>query len=388
MTYLKYPVSRRCRRCAAAIVLFITAALIMSFFSGCSPKEESERSEKQEMIDELMSEMTVEEKVGQLFLVCCYDGIPSDEYMEKYHPGGIVLFKSAFENASPEDIKDSLSSLHEICRVPALTAVDEEGGTVTRISCFTRFRDEPFASPREIYAESGMEGIVSNAHEMNAFLGDLGIDMNMAPVCDISTDPSDFMYKRSLGEDAETTSEYAAEVVKACRGDDMICVLKHFPGYGSAADTHYGGASSDRSLAELEESDLLPFRAGIDEGAPAVLFTHTTVNAIDDSLPASLSKKAHDLVRDEMGFEGVIMTDDLSMGAATSLDAGSDENIAVTAVLAGNDMICTGDVDVQYEAVLEAVRSGRISEERLDTSVRRILEMKAAYHLLFNKSSQ
>ena len=161
----------------------------------------------------------------------------------------------------------------------------------------------------------------------------------------------------------------------------MGSVLKHFPGYGENDDTHTGFARDSRTLEELEQWDLIPFRAGIDAGCGAVLVEHTIVDAFDPELPASLSPEVHRYLREEMGFRGVIVTDDLQMQAIT--DAYGPEEAAVLAVLAGNDLLCSTDYRIQYEAVLEAVQSGRIPMETLDAAALRVLTWKQNLGLLF-----
>ena len=158
-------------------------------------------------------------------------------------------------------------------------------------------------------------------------------------------------------------------------------VLKHFPGYGNNADTHVGMAVDHRSLEELENRDLLPFAAGIQAGADAILVSHNIVTALDPEYPASLSSAVHDYLRNVMGFAGVIVTDDLVMEAITQ--AYGAEEAAVLAVLAGNDLLCSSEYPIQYPAVLDAVRSGRISMQQLDESVMRILQWKKELGLIF-----
>ena len=222
-------------------------------------------------------------------------------------------------------LRASLDAIDEACAVDPLIAVDEEGGTVVRVSGGTSFRAGAFDSPRNVFSSGGLEAIEKDTHEKNALLSELGIDLNLAPVCDISTDPSDFMYSRSLGQDAETTSQYVKTVVKACLEDDMGCCLKHFPGYGNAMDTHYGAAVNDRTMKQIREEDLMPFKAGIKAGAPSVLISHNIVSALDDRMPASLSPAVHNLLRYDMGFDGVVITDDMSMGAIYAFTQGGGQ---------------------------------------------------------------
>lgn len=331
-------------------------------------------------IERMLDSMTTEEKVGQMIMGCFYNGTPDPETVDMYHLGSVLLFRPSFTSGDVSSLRTSLDAIDEACAVDPLIAVDEEGGTVVRVSGGTTFRAEAFDSPRDVFSSGGLEAIEKDTHEKNALLSELGIDLNLAPVCDISTDPSDFMYSRSLGQDAETTSQYAKTVVKACLEDNMGCCLKHFPGYGNAVDTHYGAAVNDRTIKQITEEDLLPFNAGIKAGAPSVLISHNIVSALDDRMPASLSPAVHNLLRYDMGFDGVVITDDMSMGAIYAFTQGADS--AVTAVLAGNDMLCTGEYAYQYEMLLDAVEDGVISGERLDSSVRRILTWKKDLSLI------
>ena len=265
--------------------------------------------------------------------------------------------------------------------MPLLIAVDEEGGTVTRVSRYPAFRSEPFPSPRELYAAGGMEAVLNAEKEKAQLLTGLGINVAMGPVCDIATEPSAFLYRRSLGQNPEETGRFAANTVSLYRSSGLGSVLKHFPGYGSNADTHTGIAVDRRTLARLEEEDLVPFRSGIAAGCSCILVSHTVVTALDDSLPASLSPAVHDYLRNALGFTGVIMTDDLVMQAIT--DAYGAEEAAVLAVLAGNDLLCSTEYAVQYGAVLSAVQDGRIPEALLDAAVMRVLQWKRDLGLIF-----
>jgi len=336
--------------------------------------------DKDPQIEVLLAGMTPEEKVGQMFMGCFYSGTPSAKTVEKYHLGGVLLFGSSFKETPKKTLTARVSAIRENSGIAPLVAVDEEGGDVVRVSAYKEYRVKPFSSPRKLFDKGGMEAIIANAHEKNTMLRSLGINMNLAPVCDISQDPDDFMYSRSLGQDAQTTSLYATDMVMACNEDGVACSLKHFPGYGNSADTHKGLSVDGRPLEELQQRDLIPFQAGINAGAPSVMVSHNIVSALDDDLPASLSPSVHLLLRRDMGFDGVIITDDLSMGAITKFMP--KEESAVYAVLAGNDLLCTGDYAKQHTAVLEALHDGVITEERVDGSVRRILKMKKDMGLL------
>ena len=224
--------------------------------------------------------------------------------------------------------------------------------------------------------------MVSDAQEKCALLKAMGINVNLAPVADVSTDPVDFIYDRTLGRDAQTTADYVADVVTAMRESGMGSVLKHFPGYGNNVDTHTGIALDQRPMETFEESDFLPFSAGIEAGGgtTAVLVSHNIMAAVDETLPASLSPAVHQLLREELGFDGVAMTDDLAMDAVAAYAA--DGAVAVMALEAGNDLIITTDYRTQIPRVLEAVNNGTLAEETVNTACRRVLAWKQALGLL------
>lgn len=330
-------------------------------------------------VEELLASLTVEEKVGQLFLVRCP---AEDDFTDisAYHLGGYVLFDRDTRYETAESLARKLDAYQYAADIPLLIAVDEEGGWVNRISNHSAYRHSPFPSPRKLYDSDGMAMVLSMESEKAALLSSLGINVNLAPVCDISTDPAAFLYSRSLGRDAQTTAEFVSGAVERMAKFGMGSVLKHFPGYGNNADTHTGIAVDSRSLEELEGNDLIPFAAGIEAGCGAVMVSHIIVNALDDGCPASLSPAVHDYLRDTMGFDGVILTDDLAMEAITDIYGAGEA--AVLAVLAGNDLLCCTDHHTQYPAVLEAVQSGRISMEALNAAVTRVLRWKQELGLI------
>lgn len=330
-------------------------------------------------VDLLLSGLTTEEKVGQLFLARCRKETASED-IAQYHLGGLVLFDRDTEDETPESLRQTLERYQKAATIPLLIAVDEEGGSVVRISDKPAFRDAPFSSPRSLYEGGGMEALRTAEVEKDALLSDLGINVNLAPVCDITTDPAAFLYDRSLGQSPELTCQWVQIAVEEGQTYGIGCVLKHFPGYGNNADTHVGIAIENRSLEELEAQDLLPFSAGMEAGCGAVMVSHIQVTALDAEYPASLSPAVHRYVRETMGYNGVLVTDDLVMDAI-SVPYGVGE-AAVLAVLAGNDLLISSDFPEQYAAVLEAIREGRISEEQIDNAVRRILLWKQSLGLL------
>ena len=327
----------------------------------------------------LLDSLTTEEKVGQLFLARCPD-INAVVDIQQYHLGGYILFARDFENETPASVQATLQGYQDASAIPLIIAVDEEGGIVNRVSRFAAFRESPFPSPQYLFNQGGLDKIRENEAEKCALLGSLGINVNVGPVCDVTTDSSAFMYRRSLGQDAQTTAQFVKTMVGIMQEHKIGGILKHFPGYGNNTDTHTGIAIDDRPLSQLENVDLVPFAAGIEAGCDAIMISHTFVNALDADMPASLSHKVHNYLRDTMGFEGVIVTDDLVMQAITDV-YGIGES-AVLAVQCGNDLLCVTDYKQQYTAVLDAVNDGRITQEALDTAVLRILRWKAGLGLI------
>ena len=334
---------------------------------------EPETTEAPDPIRELMDQMPLEERVGQLFLARCEDAY-AVQHLQDYHLGGFVLFGADFREETPDSLRSKLATYQDAARIPLLIAVDEEGGTVTRISRYPAFRESALPSARDSYAWGGMVQVLTNEEEKCQLLSSLNINVNLGPVCDISTDANAFMYQRSLGQDAATTAGYVAGAVRLMNAYGIGSALKHFPGYGNNTDTHTGIAVDSRPLKALEGNDLIPFAAGIEAGCGAIMVSHTIVEALDSEFPASLSPAVHTYLREEMGFEGVILTDDLVMQAITD-QYGAGE-AAVLAVLAGNDLLCSTDYVTQYEAVLAAVLDGRIEIDVLNSAVRNVLEWK------------
>ena len=328
----------------------------------------------------LLESMSTEEKVGQLFLARC-PAENAEEDIGRYHLGGYLLFGQDFEGETVDTLRQKLVAYQSLSPIPLLIAVDEEGGTVCRVSSSKAFRDTRFPSPRQAHSEGGAEQVLAVETEKARLLSSLGINVIMGPVCDISTENGAFMYQRSLGQSPEETGRFAASTVNILKNYRVGSVLKHFPGYGNNADTHTGMARDTRSLEELEQCDLVPFAAGMDAGCGAVLISHTIVTAFDEETPASLSPAVHEYIREKMDFDGVLVTDDLVMQAITS--AYGTEESAVLAVLAGNDLLCSTEYAAQYEAVLEAVQSGQISMDQLDTSTLRVLQWKKELGLIF-----
>lgn len=323
--------------------------------------------------EDILDNMTLEEKVAQMFIGRCPEE-NATKLAKEYQIGGYILFARDFKDKTKNEVINNIKSYQEAAKIPMFIGVDEEGGTVNRVSRYKAFRAVPFWSPQALYKEGGMPLIVSDTIEKCTLLKSLGINLNFAPVADLSTFPSDFMYDRTFGLDATSTSQYVETVVENMRNEKMGSVIKHFPGYGNNEDTHTGVAYDSRSYESFVQSDFIPFKAGINKGVSMVLVAHNVVYCMDETYPASLSENVHKILREELGFDGVIITDDLSMEGAKAF--AKNEDIAVLAIKAGNDLLCTTDFQTQINSVINALRNGVIKEERIDESVLRILQLK------------
>ena len=337
--------------------------------------EELRRTAAEQYADSL----SLEEQVAQMFFVRCPE-TDAAALTAQYDIGGYLLFGRDFDGQTRQSVTDTIASYQNSAKTPMLIGVDEEGGTVVRVSSNPNFRSEKFRSPQALYNAGGFDRITDDTAEKDELLSSLGINVNFAPVCDVSTDPNDFIYARSFGRDAEQTGDYVRTVVEQMVRDRTGMVLKHFPGYGNNADTHTGIAIDDRPYEAFTQSDFLPFQAGIEAGAQAVLVSHNVVNCMDADRPASLSPEVHRILREKLGFEGVALTDDLIMDAIRDYTGG--ENAAVLAVQAGNDMLTSSDFLTQYNAVLAAVSDGTIPEARIRESVVRVIDWKMQLGLI------
>ena len=351
-----------------------------------TPEEQAEQERlaaeqaREKRLQTLLDSMTLEEKVGQLFFVRC----PTENAVEDistYHLGGYLLFSRDFKDGdnwlTKEQFLEKIQSYQDVAEIPLFIGSDEEGGTVTRASRNPNLFSETFKSPQKLNYIGGIEEILRDTDTRSRELRALGINVNFAPVCDVSTDPKDFIYDRTLGQDANMTADYVRLVVPAMTEGGTLPVLKHFPGYGNNVDTHTGIAVDQRPMETFENSDLLPFQAGIDAGAPFVLVSHNIVTCMDADLPASLSPAVHRVLREACGFEGIAITDDLAMDAVQAY--AKNGAVAVMALQAGNDMIITTDYRTQIPAVIAAVQDGTLDESVIDNACLRVLHCKDTF---------
>ena len=361
------------------IIIFTIIAIFNEINFTNKPKKEKEAvaTEELSLLEKTINNMSLEEKVGQLFVVRY-----SKEMTSKWtslNPGGYLLFAKDFENHTKESIKNELTTLQEKQKYPLLIAVDEEGGYVTRVSRFKAFRDEKFASPRYYYETGGYELLEETEKEKAELLTSLGVNLNLAPVADVSTNENDFINNRTFGRNATETAELIRHMVQYANKYNIGSCLKHFPGYGNNEDTHTGISIDNRDYQSLKDNDFLPFQAGIEENAPCVLVSHNIITSIDSNYPASLSNKVIGELRN-LNYNNVVITDDLAMDAVKNYVENNEA--ATLAINAGNDMIITSDFESMYQELLQSIKDKKISEERLNEAITRVINWKIRMGLL------
>ena len=356
----------------------ILPLLILLILCSCGEKPQEEVVSPtpvptSDVLGNMLSSMTLEEKIGQMFLLVRDCDDMGDE-IESLNAGGIILYEADFKNSTKEKVRAYTDDLQSRSKIPLIIAVDEEGGDVVRISKFKEIADEPFLSPRELskYTENG-NAIVEETEKKCLLLHELGINVNLAPVCDMTDNPDSYMYSRSYGNDINLVCNFVDDTVLTSKDYNTGAVLKHFPGYSDNRDTHTGVAVDEREERDFYERDFVPFTTGLVYPNCAIMVSHNIVKCFDADNPASLSPEIHRIIRERLGFTGVIMTDDIGMGA---LDGISGEEAAVRAVKAGNDMIISIGKGTYADSVLNAVKNGEISENDIDASVARIIKWK------------
>lgn len=385
------------------------ATLAMGSLAGCAsgrdgaeeatPQESPEQA-RERRVDEVLASLTLEQRIAQLFMAtpesvaALAEGEgavteasgPLAEGLAKAPVGGLVYFAANLE--SPDQVMGLLQEADEAarrtCGIPLLQGVDEEGGTVVRIAGRDGFDAQDVGDAADI-GRSGDESQARRAAERIAdYLGPLGFNADFAPVCDVADNPdSATMAERSFGAQADLVAAMAAAEVEGFRSRGLISCAKHFPGIGAAVgDSHDGRISVPSDANDLEACELVPFQAAIGAGVPLVMVGHLSVPEVTGSdVPASLSKDVViGLLRERLGFEGVIVTDSLSMGAVA--DYCSVTEAVVEALKAGCDVpLMPDDLDAALSAVSAAIGSGELTAERIDESVRRILRVKLDYRL-------
>lgn len=346
-------------------------------------------------VDERIGAMTLEQKVAQLFIVtpeALVEGVSqvtqagdmTREGVTAHPVGGIVYF--AQNLLDPEQTTTMLANVKQFYadagNVAPFIAVDEEGGTVVRIADNEAFGAQDVGDASALGSAGDTEAAKRAAEQIADYLMPLGFNLDFAPVADV-VDPlrSDTMGLRSLSSDAAVAADMVRAEVEGFRDKKMLCCAKHFPGIGAAAgDSHEGAITIEATNEELETVDLVPFRAAIEAGVPMIMVGHVSLpNIVGDSTPAPLSSAVvQGMLRDSLGYTGIIVTDSLSMGAIT--DYYTPAEAAVAALKAGCDIpLMPERLDEAYQGVLSAVQVGELTEERLDESLTRILTAKQEY---------
>lgn len=341
-------------------------------------KVNKEKMTVKEKVDQTIEKMTVEEKVGQLFMA----RVPEQNQIadiQNFHLGGYLLFDRDMEGKGQAEVKQVIADYQANSKTPMFIGSDEEGGTVSRLSR-NQIVSPAFESPQALYKKNGWDGITQEIDRKARVFGELGIQLGMFPDADVSTDPESFIYDRTIGMDAAGTSHYVKLSVEEMKKQKLGSTIKHFPGYGNNRDSHVEIVTDDRPLDELRKNDFLPFKAGIKAGVDSIMVSHNIVKAIDANRPASISKPVHELIRNELGFTGVIMTDDMDMAGLANFI--SQEEAGLQALQAGNDMILSSSYRTQIPYILDAIKKGEYSEEQLNHSVERLLTWKVELGLI------
>lgn len=345
-------------------------------------------------IKEYMLNMSVEQKIGQLLMPSfrqSQNGEDVDKYiapMEKaikeYQVGGVILFKENIK--TKEQVKLLINQLQEESSLPLFIAVDEEGGSVSRIASNPEMGFSPAETAFEIGEKGDSQLAYNTGKQLGQMLNELGFNMNFAPVADTWSNPKNTVIgNRSFGKDPELVSTMVVQLMKGLQDSNIISIVKHFPGHGDTIeDTHTERAFVNRSLEELENRELIPFKAAIENKAEGIMVAHVEVPQLDEGIPASLSHiMITDVLKKQMKFQGLVITDALDMDAITR-QFGKGE-AALQSFLAGADILLMPDIEEARKALIKAYENKIISEERLNESVYKILYLKLKLKGTVNK---
>ena len=342
-------------------------------------------------VQAILGDMTLEEKVCQLFMItpealtgvetATQAGQATQNAYNEYPVGGVIYFSKNL--ISPDQTRTMLANTQEYAKertgIPVFLSVDEEGGQVARVGHNSAFGVEEIGNMSDVGAGGDTQEAYRIGTVIGSYLKDLGFNMDAAPDTDVLTNPQNEVVKyRSFGSDPQLVADMAEAELKGLNEEGIIGMYKHFPGHGgTTADSHEGYVYVDDTLEELENSAFVPFKDGIANDIRVIMVSHIACpNVTGDNTPATLSKKlTTDILRGELGFDGMVITDALNMGAIT--EQYGSANAAVAALNAGADMLLMpADFQSAYEGVLDAVADGTLTEERIDESVARILEVK------------
>lgn len=363
--------------------------------SGSAPEKPVEEETVltiDEQIDEMLEGMTLGEKAAQLFVVLPEDlvdgvscvvqaGDATRKGLETYPVGGIIYMEQNLQ--SEEQVKEMLRNVQQFSRertgLPLLTCVDEEGGTVARVAGSGNFDVTNVGNMSEIGASGDTERARQAGETIGTYLSELGFNLDFAPDADVWSNPANEIVRyRSFGTDPKRVSEMSMAVLDGLMSKSVTGVIKHFPGHGATeGDTHEGYAYTNKTWGELEICELIPFQTGIEQEVPMIMVGHISLpNVTEDVTPASLSNEiVTKRLREQMGYDGVVVTDAMNMGAVA--ENYEPAEAAVKALQAGVDLILMPeDFRAAYQGVMDAVEDGTLSKKRIDQSLRRILRLK------------
>lgn len=337
--------------------------------------------------EELLSGMTLREKLCQLMIVrpetltgespVTAAGETTRLALESYPVGGLIY--SVDNLVTQEQTREMITNTQSYSEIPLFISADEEGGNVGRLmyKLGTTWVNDMYS-----YKDMGEDTAYANAYTIGSDMVSCLFNTDFAPVADVWTNPENTVIgDRAYSDDFAQASELVAAAVRGFTDAGVVCCVKHFPGHGdTSTDTHEGAAVVDKSLDELRAGELLPFESGIEAGVDMVMVGHITVTAVDDE-PATISKAViTDLLREELGWDGVVITDSLDMGALAGYDNGE---VCVKFLEAGGDILLgVPDIEAALTALETAVTDGRLTEQRIDESVQRVLELKIAHGII------
>lgn len=358
------------------------------------PQTEVQTDPVEEQAAQLVSQMTLEDKIAQMFVITpnALTGYASgvtaagDTTKEAYQSrpvGGIVYM--ADNLTDPEQTTTMLSNMQEIARertgLPVFLCVDEEGGSVARIAGNDAFGVTDVGNMSDIGASGDVQNAYNAGSTIGSYLAALGFNVDFAPVADVLTNPDNQVIgQRSFGSDAQKVAGMVTSELQGLSAAGVYGTVKHFPGHGgTSGDSHDGAVSTDKTLEELMAEELVPFQSAVDGGVNFVMVGHISApNVTGDNAPATLSKVLiTDVLRGQMGYNGIVITDAMNMEAVAGFY--NSDKAAVLAVTAGADMILMpADYNTAYTGILNAVNDGTITEERINESVTRIVKAKLA----------
>ena len=307
-----------------------------------------------------LNTMSISEKISELLLVKYKNNL--ENAVKRYLFGGIILDKDFFKNKNSDDIIMFTNEIQNKAKIPLLIGVNEEGGEYTVVSSNSK-------SPSELYKNGGLSLIKEDTIKKSDELYKLGINLNLAPVVDIS-DKDTYMYERTLKDNIDKINEYAKTVIEASKNTGVSYTLKHFPGYSNNLDTKTWVSIDNRTIEDIE-NEITPFKEGIKAGAEAIMVNNNIVKTIDNNNPASLSLNIHNMLRDSLSFTGIIISSDLDDGALDNIS-----NKYLKAITSGNDLIITDNYDDAINEIGNAVINNSISEELINYQVSRVLAWK------------